>query len=672
MWIDPNDSRHLLLGTDGGVYESRDRAKTWRLFDNLPVGQFYHISVDDEIPYNIYGGMQDNGSWRGPSDIWAVGGIRNYHWTEVGFGDGFNTLIDPRDPSYGFAMSQGGNLQRFDVRTGERKGIRPWAPDSTQLRFNWNAAIALDPFNIGTIYYGSQFVHRSQDRGHRWEIISPDLTTDDPEKQRQQTSGGLTRDATGAENHTTIITIAPSAVQEGLIWAGSDDGRVHITQGGGGTWTDVTGEIRGVPSASWAAHIEASKHAPGTAYLVFDDHRRGNWEAYLYRTENFGRDWSNIGDGGESYGFLHVVEEDPVSPNLLFAGGEFGLWVSIDRGDHWFKWTQGFPTVPVRSLVIHPRDHDLVIGTHGRALWVLDDIRPLRALADEPGVTDEALHLFEPPVAYVHSTAAVDGYHFSADAMFQGEGRPAGALLTFWLGEGAGADSVGVTVTGADGRAVRSYRAAAQPGMNRIRWDLREDAPATDPAPSGGGRFGRNPSGPEVLPGTYTVTVELSGLASSRPLAVLPDPRVTVDMAERREKYDAILRALELNARISQVQRAVREVGDGIDRVDRLVEGREGEAAAGLREAARQLRTTLRDVGSMEEVNRYRRSVFGLAGSYDRPTEGQLLNLGRMADAVERAEDRMNIFLVSDVEDFRELVQAANLEAFPQPRMVGS
>jgi photosystem II stability/assembly factor-like uncharacterized protein len=669
MWLDPNDPRHLLLGSDGGVWESRDRAATWRLFDNLPVGQFYHVSVDNAVPFNVYGGMQDNGSWRGPSDLWEVGGIRNYHWKEIAFGDGFNTLIDPRDDSYGYAMSQGGNLVRFDLRNGERKSIRPWAPDSTALRFNWNAAIALDPFDVGTVYFGSQFVHKSLDRGHSWQIISPDLTTNDPAKQRQDESGGITRDATGAENHTTLVSIAPSPVERELIWAGSDDGKVHLARAGGGTWDDVTDRIGGVPEGTWTPHIEASKHDSATAYVVFEDHRRGNWETYLYRTEDYGDDWDNIGRRTSIDGFLHTVEEDPVTPNLLFAGGEFGLWVSLDRGEEWFKWSHGFPPAPVRSLAIHPRDHDLVIGTHGRALWILDDIRPLRALAQNPNLVADVVHLFEAPVAYLRNTAAVDGYHFSGDAMFRGETRPAGALLTYWVG----ADSAGtaeLTVTDGSGTVVRTFSRPAAKGLNRVTWDLREDAPTGgDQGDQGRGRFGAR--APEVLPGTYAVRVTVAGSSSERPVAVLPDPRVDVPVEERREKYEAVQKSLELTTRLSAVRRTAQEVRDGLDRVGEALGDRQDESAVALREASRELSRGLTEAASTDELNAYRRGVGSLAGSYDRPTEGQVLDLRRMEEALVRLESTLNDFLSGPVASFRRQVAEANLDIFPNPDPVG-
>ncbi len=661
MWIDPADGRHVAVGTDGGVWLSLDRASTWRVLDNLPVGQFYHVSVDDAVPFNVYGGMQDNGSWRGPSDVWEVGGIRGHHWKEIAFGDGFNALVDPRDPIHGYAMSQGGNLVRFDTRTGERKSIRPWAPDTTELRFNWNAAIALDPFDVGTVYYGSQFVHRSSDRGHTWQIISPDLTTNDPHKQRQRESGGLTIDNTGAENHTTLLTIAPSPVVRDAIWTGSDDGRVHLARAGGGTWDDLTTRIRGVPEGSWIPHIEPSKHDSATAYLVLDDHRRGSWETYLYRTENWGRDWENVGRGRGIDGFLHTLEEDPITPNLLFAGGELGLFVSLDRGRRWFKWAHSFPTVPVRSLVVHPRDHDLVIGTHGRALWVLDDIRPLEELARSPGLQADTVHLFEPPVAYVRGNAAADGAHFVGDALFRGEMRAPGALLTWWVGI-EDAEPAEVSVFDLQGRLVRALTGPAEHGLNRITWDLRENRPEG---------LSSGPEAPQVLPGSYLVRVRVGGTWSERPLDVSPDPRVDVPTAEREEKIQALREALELEARIAAVRRTAQQVRDGLDRVVELTRNGQDARASELRAAAATLRAGLSDAASTEAIDRYRRGVSSLSSSYDRPTEGQRLDLRRMREAVEVLEARFDAFLASEVAGFRRRLDASEIELFPELRTSG-
>lgn len=676
LWINPGDSRHMYLGTDGGLYVSRDRGENWRFVDNLPVGQFYHVSVDMDVPYNIYGGMQDNGSWKGPSDVWENGGIRNYHWKEVAFGDGFGTLVDPRDPDYGYAMSQGGNLVRFDVRTGERKRIRPWAPDSTRLRFNWNAAIAADPHDVGSIYYGSQFVHKSVDRGDSWQIISSDLTTNDPEKQRQSESGGLTRDNTGAENHTTILTIAPSPLDPDVIWVGTDDGNVQLTRAGGGQWENMIDEVGRVPDHTWVAHIEASKFNAGGAFVVFDDHRRGNWEPYIYRTDDYGDDWDRIADEDDMDGFVHTLVQDPLAEDLLFAGTESGLYVTLNGGDDWFKWTHGLPTVPVRSLVIHPRDHDLVIGTHGRAIYVLDDIRPLRELSMNPGAADVALFFFEPPDAYVHTRAQVDGYHFAADAMFQGRTRGAGALLSYWI-SGVGADSVTIEVVDFADQVIRTIRGPANPGLNRVSWDLREDLP--EPvrelqAPGGGGRgggFGRGVRGPEVLPGDYTVRITRGDAQTSRTLEVLPDPRVEIDMIDRVAKYQAVKAAAVLNARIARLQRATTQVREGVDRVLQLLGSDDLDGRSELRSSGQELKSRLEEVADFRSLDQYRSGVFGLSSSYDAPTEGQRIDLIRMEEALDRVEQEINDFLVLDVARFRERVRAADLEAFPLVGPIG-
>lgn len=652
LWIHPRDSRLMYAGTDGGVYVTRDRGRSWRMVDNLPLGQFYHVSVDAAIPFNVYGGMQDNGSWRGPSDLWATGGIRNHHWREVAFGDGFGTVPDPTDPNLGYAMSQGGGLVRYDLRTGERKNIRPWAPENVELRFNWNAAVAVDPFRTGTVYYGSQFVHKTTNRGETWEVISPDLTTNDPEKQRQAESGGLTRESTGAENHTTLLTIAPSPIQEELMWVGSDDGRVHLTRSGGGHWEDVGKNIRGVPDGTWIPHIEASKHTPGTAYVIFDDHRRGNWKPFIYRTENYGEDWENLADEDDIWGFVHTLEEDPESPNLLFAGTEFGLYVSLNRGRDWMLWTHGLPPAPVRSLVIHPRDHDLVIGTHGRAIHILDDIRPLRALAQDPGHLNQRVHLFEPPPAYLRGVAAADGYHFAAHAMFQGETRPQGALLTYSVGEGPGADSVAIRILDDQGRTLRTLSGPAEPGFHRLAWDLREDPP--EMTEGSGQRRDDRIRGPEVLPGTFRVEVSLDGTTGHQELEVLPDPRVEIPMAERVEKRDAVRRGLDLLALSREVQEKSRVVSRALDAAQAHLAGRDDSAAVETRSLLSEIRRELERLDeALRMADRSRRGVASLGATRDAPTEAQRIDLSRMAETMERGVSILNGLLTGPFEDLR-------------------
>jgi photosystem II stability/assembly factor-like uncharacterized protein len=549
MWIDPADSRHMIIGNDGGIGITWDRGDNWRFVENLTLAQFYNISLDDRTPFNIYGGLQDNGSWFGPSDVWENKGILNAHFTRVGGGDGFSVLDDPTEDRLGYSMSQGGNLQRFDRVTGRRTDIRPIHPDGIPLRFNWNAALSLDPHEPGTLYLGSQFVHRTRDRGASWEILSPDLTTNDPTKQDPAT-GGLSLDATGAEAHTTITVIEPSPLEPGVIWVGTDDGNVQLTRDGGASWTNVGAGLEGVPAGTWVPDVHPSNHDPATAYVVFEDHRRGNWETYLFRTRNYGESWERLGRSGID-GFAHVLEEDPEERKLLFLGTEFGLYLSFDGGDGWHRWSH-LPAVPVRDMEIHPRDGDLVVGTHGRGLWVMDDIRPLRALARNPGLVDAELFAVEPPPAILRNTAEAIGYRSTGMAMWQGETRPEGALLTFGVHEDHAGERGRITVTDGEGRTVRTASRALEAGLNRWIWDLRA-----------GGEVDESPdaaSGLPVFPGIYSVRLELGeegadGPWAEAPLLVVDDPRIAgPTLVARRARVAAYREAVAMSEQTTEVQ----------------------------------------------------------------------------------------------------------------------
>jgi photosystem II stability/assembly factor-like uncharacterized protein len=430
MWIAPADPDWFYLGDDGGVAVSHDRGKTLRFVSTLPLGQFYHVAVDDQTPYNVYGGLQDNGSWRGPSTSWQGGGIRTHQWTELVDGDGFDTRPDLADPNLVYSMSQGGELVRDDLRTGEQRAIKPSPPDGVKLRFNWNAGFATDPLAPGTIYLGSQFLHQSTDRGETWTAISPDLTTNNPDWQHQEVSGGLTRDVSDAENYTTILAIAPSPVQKGVIWVGTDDGRLQVTRDGGKSWTSVEKNVPGVPANTWIPNILASRFDAASAFVVFDNHRREDFRTYAFRTDDWGKSWHSVATA-DLRGYAHVIEQDPGDKDLLFLGTEFGLWVSNDGGRRWLKWTHGIPTVPVMGLAIQPRELDLVVATHGRSVFVIDDIRPLRKLSE--ATMAEPIHLYESGPAQQHWVAAEAGGFAFGSGEYRGENRPYGAILTFSL-----------------------------------------------------------------------------------------------------------------------------------------------------------------------------------------------------------------------------------------------
>lgn len=561
-WIHPENGQFMMDGNDGGLNITKNGGKTWRFIGNLPVAQFYHISTDNEYPYNVYGGMQDNGSWRGPAYVWKTQGIRNSYWQEIAFGDGFDVVPDKDNSQYGYAMSQQGFVSRYDWKTGNNYIVRPTPPDAdTMLRFNWNAAIGQDPFNNSTVYFGSQFVHKSTDKGLTWEVISPDLTTNDPEKQKQSESGGLTMDATGAENHCTIIVIEPSPVEKDMLWVGTDDGRVHFTQNGGQSWTDVTKNIKGLPQGSWIPQIKASHNNKGEALLVANDYRRFNYTPYAYRTKDYGKTWTRIVDSNDVKSYALSILEDPKNPNLMFLGTDDGLYLSMDAGNTWKKWNKDFPTVSTKDLAIHPREQDLVIGTFGRAAWVLDDIRPLRTLAGNTSVLQKDISLFESPDAFLAAYQQPTGSRFGADAMYNGENRKSGAMITYYLKEGSKKmkeekkedsddkadpevkskekkkDSIFFEFYDGD-RLIRTlkYKTPEKAGFHRIYWGM--DEKGADRPSRTIRKNTRERGGVDVKPGTYKVKVMLGDQSDSTMVTVKTDPRLDVSMASINEVYE--------------------------------------------------------------------------------------------------------------------------------------
>jgi photosystem II stability/assembly factor-like uncharacterized protein len=488
FYIHPDDPSFIIDGNDGGMNISHDRAKTWRFVENLPVAQYYHINVDMQYPYNVYGGMQDNGSWQGPAYVWRQGGIRNGYFEELYFGDGFDVVVDSSDARYAYAMSQRGRVGRVDLQTGSSEFAQPIHPEGEELRFNWNAAIAIDPIDNETVYFGSQYVHKSTDSGDTWTIISPDLTTDDSTKQRQNESGGLTIDATGAENFTTVTVISPSHHNQDVIWAGTDDGNVQVTRDGGENWTNVASNMEGVPEGSWVVQIKPSRFNEGEAVAVVNNYRRNDWTPYLMRTTNYGQSWENIASGKGLEGYMLSYVQDPVEPNLQFAGTEFGLYVSIDGGETWTEGTNGYPTASTYDMVIHPREHDLVIGTFGRSAWVLDDIRPLREMAKNgTGELDQKINLYPTPDAYLAEVREAAGTRFAGDAIYSGENRPFGARFTYSVvkeneaekdndnGDNKKEEKVKIEIFDSRDNKIRTLEEVPEyDGINRTTWGLEE------------------------------------------------------------------------------------------------------------------------------------------------------------------------------------------------------
>ena len=579
-WIHPTNGKFMIDGNDGGLNITKDGGKSWRFIGNIPVAQFYHINVDNEFPYNIYGGMQDNGSWRGPAYVWKAQGIRNSYWQEISFGDGFDVIPDKENSRYGWSMSQQGSVVRYDYITGNNYSVQPTHADATiALRFNWNAAINMDPFDSSTLYFGSQFVHKSTDKGLTWSVISPDLSTNNPDKLKQGESGGLTMDATGAENHCTVLVIEPSVLEKNMLWAATDDGQVHITKNGGESWTNVAKNIKSLPENSWITQIKASNKNKGEALLIANDYRRFNYTPYAYRTKNYGKSWERIVDENDVQSYALCIIEDPENENLLFLGTDDGLYISINAGEKWTKWTEGFPTVPVKDLVIHPRENDLIIGTFGRAAWVLDDIRPLRAIA-KGNVISKKLELFAPPTAYQSETQQPTGSRFGADAMYQGENRGRGALISYYINnpdakknditsdtnkeekadenkeEDAIAssedsdknsdkkentvknDSIKLEIFDGE-RQIRTlkFKVPKENGIHKTTWYL--DEKGVESASRTIKKSKREPSGVSVKPGTYRLKMTFGDVVSEQNIKVEFDPRLQISEEAINQKYNA-------------------------------------------------------------------------------------------------------------------------------------
>src|SRR6056300_689934 len=539
-WIHPEDGSFMIDGNDGGLNITRDGGASWRFVGNIPVAQFYHISVDNEYPYNVYGGMQDNGSWRGPAYVWKAQGIRNSYWQEIAFGDGFDVVPDKEDSRFGYAMSQQGNVSRYDWQTGNNYGVKPTHPDRDMiLRFNWNAAIGQDPFDNSTVYFESQFVHKSTNKGLTWQVISPDLTTNDPEKQKQSESGGLTLDATGAENHCTLLVIEPSELQKDLLWTGSDDGRVHITQDGGETWQEVTKNLKQLPEGSWITQIKASNKQPGTALLVANDYRRFNYTPYVYKTINYGKSWERIVDEKDGFGYALSIVEDLETDRLLFLGTDDGLYYSTNTGENWTKFDpKVFPTVSTKDLVIHPREHDLVIGTFGRAAWVMDDIRPLRAIANNPEITSKQSYLFDPPHAILAEYQQPTGSRFGGDALFNAENRKAGSMLTYFYKAQNENEKDSLTLKIYDGdRQIRTLKRKVPKKTGFYRWYWFMNEKGVDPPSRSAQKRKSEPGGVTVKPGTYKVVLESKEATSETEVTVITDPRIEISQKAIEERY---------------------------------------------------------------------------------------------------------------------------------------
>ncbi len=553
------------------------------------------------------------------------GAIRNKHWDVIGFGDGFHAYRDPHEPDVVYVEFQGGQLLRYHLATVEIKWVAPLPGEGEKdYRFNWNAPIYLSTATPGTIYYGGQYLFRSRDRGESWEKISPDLTSNDPKRQRQLQSGGLTIDNSTAENNTTIYTISESPKSGDVIWAGTDDGYLQLTRDGGKTWKNVVGNVPGVPAGTWVSHVEASPHSEGAAHVAFDGHRTGDMAVYLYRTGDYGETWESVaGEGVE--GFAHVVAQDPVNPELLFAGTEFGLYVTVDGGARWARFAGDLPKVPVHDLDIHPRDHALVLGTHGRGVYILDDITPLRALTAE--VLESKLALLPSHDAVMVLSGGAQS--FPGDEEFVGRNPPEAAGIVFYQSRRHIFGDLKVEVFDESGELITTLPAGKRKGMNRVDWPMRLPAPKMAPATSLAPAF----VGPRVPEGTYTYKLTKGKDTFEGQVTLVPDPRSPHSAEDRALQQKTGLELYRMLERLTYVVDAAIDLRDqakeraaGMGPRDRLAKSL--RAHEERLDAFRKTLVSTSEAGWIsgdEKLREKMAAIYGAVTGYDgRPTRSQL------------------------------------------------
>ena len=628
--FDINDSDRIYAGTDGGVYRSWNGGTTMEIVENLPLSQFYHISVDNAEPYNIYGGLQDNGSWYGPSS--SSGGINAGDWNSIGGGDGFRVLKHPTKNIIYSEMQGAENVWRYDVDNKLVKTIQPLEQAGYEdLRFNWNAPMAISAHQPDRFYMGSQFLHKSEDMGDTWEIISPDLSTNDSTKQQQADSGGLSMDNSGAENHTTIFTIAESPLDENIIWVGTDDGNVQVTKDGGKNWQNVVSNIQGLPSNTWTYHIEASVHGKGIAYAVFDGHNSGDMQPYVYKTSDFGTTWTNI-ITDNVIGTSRNIQEDHKNENLLFLGTEFGLYITADGGKNWEKFTKNVPPVAVHFIDLQKQTNDLVLGTHGRGIIIIEDISPLREITTE--VLKSKLHFFSSKPMKLSDESGFAG-SFGAETQFVGENANRSPQIKYLLPKRHTFGKMSMEIKNSKGEVVSKLSPGKSKGINIVNWsgNIKQPKVAKGKTLTFGGF-----ATPRVEAGSYTAVITKGRDVYEHTFEIVYDERSGLTSADRKMKHDIM----------SKMYKMTEELAYMVYQIDAFIEAPETKSKlkSKLNELKKTLVITTGDnyVGSAEpELREKLADLFSkIVGSYDKPSNSELEFLSIVENRYSKAKEDFN------------------------------
>ena len=544
-WFGVEDEDRMYLGSDGGFYRSWDGGTIWEMVKGLPLSQFYHVTVDNAEPFNVYGGLQDNGSWVGLSA--SSGGIEPGDWTSVGFGDGFRVYPHPTKKGICYSEMQGAQfIWRVDMKKNQSKTIQPVALEGDpKYRFNWNPPITTSVHNPSRLYVGSQFLHMSDDEGDSWEKISPDLSTNDPSKQNQIKSGGISTDNSGAENHCTVFTISESPLHEKIIWAGTDDGNVQLTRDGGKNWTNLTTNFPGLPANTWCYHIEASNHSPTTAYAVFDGHTQNDGGTYVYKTSDYGKTWNSI-INDDVVGFARSIQEDYVNPRLLFWGTEFGLYITVDGGNNWSKFTNNMPAAAVHHVTLHKRDHALVMATHGRGVIVIDDITPLRQLTKE--VASKNVHFFEQEASIIKEPTSFGGTATFGE--FVGSNPTNAAQIFYYLKKRHTFGKMFLKIYNSSGEMVADLPPGKSKGINIVNWNYRYKHPKIAKAKTF--TFGGF-NAPYMPQGEYTIKLTKGKEAYEHKLLLVPDPSSVHSDEDRAFQHEIAMKLYNMNEEMAYI-----------------------------------------------------------------------------------------------------------------------
>ncbi|MDE2804387.1 MAG: glycosyl hydrolase [Gemmatimonadota bacterium] len=711
LWINPNDPDHLILGSDGGVVASWDGTAHWRMFDNLPLGQFYAIGFDMRDPYYVCGGLQDNDPWCGPSNTRSFHGIRHQDWYETAYGDGFFTIVDPTDSTIVFSESQNGNMNRYDLTTGEKTPMRPITgpradgDTAKTYRFNWNSPLQLSPHDPATVYLGANYLLRSRDRGMSWEEVGGlDLTKqiDRAELEIMGVPGSEPQMSVndGISTYGNLTAFAESPLAPGLLYVGTDDGNVQISRDDGATWTNVADRIPDLPERTYVSRLEPSHHAEGRVYASFDGHRNADYAAYVHVSEDYGDSWRRITSGLPDGWSVNVITEHHRAPDLLFAGNEIGVYVSVDRGEQWVQLKNNLPVVPVDDILIHPRDNDLLVGTHGRSFWILADVSALEHLSAE--TLAEAGRIF--PQARETIMWAQRGDWPFTGATYSAPNPPRGTLIRYYLrdaqatpmveeegeeGDGSGdgddagagdgdmadgepAETAGaaggamaerdadtdtesatfaLTITNADGAHVRTLEGPSDAGINEVVWDWRHDPPYEPEGPQQPVGFGQpgTPRGPIAMPGVYTLSMTVSGETYSSTVEIQADPRRPMTRADRMARQDALISLHTLAPSIYEAGRAIDRLEEQLDAAEELIEAA-AEAPEGLAEELEAIREALEEID--DDVGEARRNAgvaTAIQGSSTLPTEDQMWQVDRAWEGMEELLGPLNELITSRV-----------------------